>query len=627
KATRSAMPDDLVRQLPYVRRLFEALHTPVLEVRGYEADDVLATLVDKALAQPELDVVVVSGDKDLLQLVGPRVRVLSVAGRTGERVVYEEAKVRERWGVEPGQIADVLALMGDTIDNIKGVRGVGEKTAVKLIGQYGSVDRLYENLTLIPGKLRETLAAGRKDALLPRERALLNREVPVALDLDAFRRVEPDWAKLRQLWMEMEFTRLVKELPPPAPQAAPEPGQHLEGAAAITAWLGAVPAGAALAPDWARGSTPPDPRIARGAVFHPGLGAAEPPAGGARPHHPRRKAGDRVVAFPGRHPAASPRLGGRRLPPQFSAPHVQARAGLPGRAERVSPGGRCVARVRRARRVHLALLGARGRRAQDARALVDLRGDRAPARPGIGPHGAPRHPRRSRAARGVREGARARSRQPDPRDLSAGGRRVHDRLAQAARAGLVREAEAAADPEDEDWLLDGRRRADRAGARPSAPGEDPRAPEPREAQGHLRRHPARADQSRHRADPHDVQPARGGDGAAQLAGPESHEHPDPHPARAPHSPGVHSGGGPALRRGGLLADRAADSRPSVRGAGDHRIVRTRRGHSHADRLGGVQGPGGLGHVLAAHHRQERELRDPLWGVGLRPVPGDEDRSE
>ena len=290
KATRTSMPDDLVRQLPYVRRLFEALRTPVLEVKGFEADDVLATIVDKALAQPELEVVVVSGDKDLLQLVGPRVRVLSVAGRTGEPVLYDEAKLRERWGVEPGQIADVLALMGDTIDNIKGVRGVGEKTAVKLIGQYGSVDRLYENLTLIPGKLRETLAAGRKDALLSRELALLNREVPVALDLDAFRRVEPDWAKLRQLWMEMEFTRLVKELPPPAPQAAPEPGQRLEGAAAITAWLAAAPAGAPLALDWAGESTPPDPRIAGLAIFHPAVGAAELSAG-----EPPSSLGERVL--------------------------------------------------------------------------------------------------------------------------------------------------------------------------------------------------------------------------------------------------------------------------------------------------------------------------------------------
>ena len=183
KATRAAMPDDLARQLPYVRRLLEALRAPVLEIPGFEADDVLATLVERALADPEVEVVVVSGDKDLLQLVGPRVRVLSTSGRTGEPILYDEAKVRERWGVAPGQIVDVLALMGDAIDNIKGVHGVGEKTAVKLVAQFGSVDRLYENLTLVPGKLRETLATGRKDALLSRELATLRRQVPLAFDL------------------------------------------------------------------------------------------------------------------------------------------------------------------------------------------------------------------------------------------------------------------------------------------------------------------------------------------------------------------------------------------------------------------------------------------------------------
>src|SRR5436305_9457782 len=251
KATRAAMPDDLVRQLPYVRRLSEALRIPVIEVAGFEADDVLATLVERALALPDLEIVVVTGDKDLLQLVGPRVRVLSVSGRTGEPVLYDEAKVRERWGVEPGQIADVLALMGDTIDNIKGVRGVGEKTAVKLIGQYGSVDRLYENLTLIPGKLRETLAAGRKDALLSRELATLNREVPFAFDLEAFRRVEPDWARLRALWMELEFNRLLRDLPPPVATVSDEAVPALGDRAAVEAWLARAPAGAPLALDWA----------------------------------------------------------------------------------------------------------------------------------------------------------------------------------------------------------------------------------------------------------------------------------------------------------------------------------------------------------------------------------------
>jgi DNA polymerase-1 len=209
KATRTAMPDDLARQLPYVRRLFEALKTPIIEVSGYEADDVIATVVEQALKVDDLDVVIVTGDKDLLQLVGPRVKVLSVLGRTGERIVYDEAKVRERWGVGPGQIADVLALMGDSIDNIPGVKGVGEKTAVKLVDQFGSVERLYENLTLVPGKLRETLATSRKQALLSRELATVSRSVPLTFELEGYRRVEPDWTKLRALWMEMVFSRLV----------------------------------------------------------------------------------------------------------------------------------------------------------------------------------------------------------------------------------------------------------------------------------------------------------------------------------------------------------------------------------------------------------------------------------
>src|SRR5215470_1560334 len=234
KATRTAMPDDLVRQLPYVRRLFEALRTPVVEVAGYEADDVLATIVDRARAKDH-EITIVTGDKDLLQLVGPHVRVLGVSGRTGEPILYDEAKVRERWGVDPAQIPEVLALMGDSIDNIPGVHGVGEKTAVKLVGQFGSVERLYENLTLVGGKLRETLAAGRKQALLSRELALLNHQVPMEFDLEAFRRVEPDWTKLRALWMELEFTRLVKELPAPpvAVVSSTEPVARLEDAKAL----------------------------------------------------------------------------------------------------------------------------------------------------------------------------------------------------------------------------------------------------------------------------------------------------------------------------------------------------------------------------------------------------------
>ena len=278
KATRSSMPDDLARQIPYVRRLFEAIRTPVVEVPGYEADDVIATLVDKALAAGE-DVVIVTGDKDMLQLVGPRVRVLSVLGRTGERVVYDEAKVRERWGVEPAQIADVLALMGDSIDNIPGVHGVGEKTAVKLVNQFGGVEKLYENLTLVAGKLRETLAAGRKDALLSRELAVLRPGMDVPFDLESFRRVEPDWPKLRALWMEMEFVRLIKELPAQTPAASAEPAQALPDGAALRTYLDKIPTGAPIALDWAGEHTPPVPRLDAIGLCHPDAGPAWMAAG------------------------------------------------------------------------------------------------------------------------------------------------------------------------------------------------------------------------------------------------------------------------------------------------------------------------------------------------------------
>jgi DNA polymerase I len=273
KATRTAMPDDLARQLPYVRRLFEALRTPVIEVPGYEADDVLATLVARALPLG-LDVVLVTGDKDMLQLVGPRVRVLSVLGRTGERVVYDEAKVRERWGVSPEQIVDVLALMGDSIDNIPGVHGVGEKTAVKLVTQFESVPRLYDNLSLVRGKLRETLATGRKDALLSRELAALNHDVPLTFDLEAFRRGEPDWVKLRALWMEMEFARLLKELPATVVAVSGRPATALLGEADVRDWLARVPADAPVAVDWTGESRPPAPHVRALAISHPAADAA-----------------------------------------------------------------------------------------------------------------------------------------------------------------------------------------------------------------------------------------------------------------------------------------------------------------------------------------------------------------
>ncbi len=274
KETRAPTPDDLRSQIPLVKTLFEALHLPVLEVPGFEADDVLGTVVERTRDLP-VDVVLVTSDKDMLQLVSPRVRVFSTTGRGGDRVVFDEAAVKAKWGVEPAQIPDILALMGDSIDNIPGVPGVGEKTAAKLIGQFGSVERLYESLSLVPGQLRETLAASRKQALLSRELATVSTRVPITVDLEAFRRREPDWEKLRALWTEMEFHTLLRQLP--AQPAAPAVGGEvttLAGAPDLARYLASIPATDSLAVERVGDGGPPDPALATLGLYHPAAGPA-----------------------------------------------------------------------------------------------------------------------------------------------------------------------------------------------------------------------------------------------------------------------------------------------------------------------------------------------------------------
>jgi DNA polymerase-1 len=280
KETRAPTPDDLRTQIPYVKTLFEALRLPLLEVPGFEADDVLGTVVDRTHDLP-IEIVLVTSDKDMLQLVSPRVRVFSTTGRGGDRVVFDEAAVKAKWGVEPAQIPDILALMGDSIDNIPGVPGVGEKTAAKLIGQFGGVARLYENLSLVPGKLRETLAANRKQALLSRELATVSTRVPITVDLEAFRRREPDWERLRALWTELEFHSLLRQVPAePAPEATGGDVPTLADAAELTAYLAKVPAGEPLAVDAVTAGGPPEPAVATIGLYHPACGEAVFECGG-----------------------------------------------------------------------------------------------------------------------------------------------------------------------------------------------------------------------------------------------------------------------------------------------------------------------------------------------------------
>lgn len=220
KANRPKMDDDLAVQVPYVRRVCAAFRLPVLELPGFEADDVIATLAREAVERGH-EVVVVSSDKDLLQLVSPRVRVLSPGREGGPAVLYDREQVIAKWGVPPERIGDVLALVGDAVDNVPGVPGIGEKGARDLVAQYGSLAAVLEHAAEIKrASYRQGLLEHRESALLSRRLVALDERVPMALDLEALRLKEPDRAAARALFTELEFSALAREFAP-APAEAP----------------------------------------------------------------------------------------------------------------------------------------------------------------------------------------------------------------------------------------------------------------------------------------------------------------------------------------------------------------------------------------------------------------------
>jgi DNA polymerase-1 len=221
KANRTPMPEDLAAQLPWVRKAIAAYRIPIIEYPGYEADDVLGTLSCKAAAAG-YDVVIVSADKDLMQLVDPHVSMF----HTGRNKLYGPAEVEEDFGVPPSKVADVLALMGDSIDNIPGVPGIGEKGAKGLIREHGSLEALLERASLVSRKAyREGLLEHAEQARLSKELSTIHTTLPLELDVAALRHDPPDVDALRVLFTELEFFSLVDELKqaPPSASAADLP--------------------------------------------------------------------------------------------------------------------------------------------------------------------------------------------------------------------------------------------------------------------------------------------------------------------------------------------------------------------------------------------------------------------
>ncbi|HTY45359.1 MAG TPA: DNA polymerase I [Patescibacteria group bacterium] len=219
KINRPPMPEGLTGQIPLIKQVVSAYGIPIFEKAGYEADDLIAAMNKKAGSEG-FQVTIVSSDKDMLQLVGARTVVFSPYKDDG--VVYDAQKVRERFGTGPEQITDILALMGDAVDNIPGVPGIGEKTAVGLIKQFGSLEKLLSGLDQVKqDKLRASLEECRDRVKLNKELTMLDADAAVDFDPDALKLAEPDYAALFKLFKTFEFKKLLKELPMEAVEGAP----------------------------------------------------------------------------------------------------------------------------------------------------------------------------------------------------------------------------------------------------------------------------------------------------------------------------------------------------------------------------------------------------------------------
>ncbi len=211
KATRKKAPDDLYIQMPRSKEVLASLNIPIYEMEGFEGDDVLATLALQGEKMANLDILILTSDRDALQLVTEKTSMIAPVKGITNTFIYTPKAVMEKYGIRPDQIPDLKGLQGDSSDNIKGVEGVGAKTAQKLLNEYETIENIYKHIDELKGKLKERMIAGEQDAIFSKKLATLHYEVPVSLDLKHSQVFDYDFEKILSILELLEFKSLTKK--------------------------------------------------------------------------------------------------------------------------------------------------------------------------------------------------------------------------------------------------------------------------------------------------------------------------------------------------------------------------------------------------------------------------------
>jgi DNA polymerase-1 len=212
KAGRKKMPDELAQQIVPLKELLSAFNIGILELDGYEADDILGT-ISKRYEGPDLEVVIFTGDRDALQLASDYTKIMITKRGITDVEVYDTNAIKEKYGLTPQGMIDLKGLMGDASDNIPGVAGVGEKTALKLLGEFKTLENVFLNLDKIAGKkLKENLEQHKEEAVFSKKLATIDRNVPIDINLESIRVESYDGKKIREMFLEFEFNSLLDKV-------------------------------------------------------------------------------------------------------------------------------------------------------------------------------------------------------------------------------------------------------------------------------------------------------------------------------------------------------------------------------------------------------------------------------